>query len=94
LNSEGFNSHSPIKKPFLSKKHIESRFEIAKSWLKYSKEEYKTIIFSGEVNSIYITLMAKGLYGETTRMALKTNICALPLSMEEDPLWRGQSKTP
>ena len=48
LNRADIFAYSPIKKPLLSKKNIQLRFEISQKWLYMGIEKIKSIIFSDE----------------------------------------------
>jgi transposase len=48
LNHHNLFAFSPIKKPLLKPHHINQRYLCAEQWLRLSKEELKTIIFSDE----------------------------------------------
>jgi transposase len=48
LNSMGLFAFSPIKKPCLTRKHIDRRYQISMSWINMGIEKIKTIIFSDE----------------------------------------------
>lgn len=48
LNKMNKYAFSPIKKPVLSLKHIKTRFECSKTWIKMNSNDVKRIIFSDE----------------------------------------------
>lgn len=48
LNAINIFAFSPIKKPLLSKKHIQKRYEASRRWIKMSEDTVKSIIFSDE----------------------------------------------
>jgi transposase len=48
LNSMNIYAFPPVKKPLLSSKNIESRYQLSTNWLNLGIEKIKTIIFSDE----------------------------------------------
>ena len=48
LNRNNIFAFSHIKKPFLNATHIKNRLEAGKTWIKMSKEETDSILFSDE----------------------------------------------
>ena len=91
LNSAMFRARRPIKRPLLTIRHKNARFQWARDHMGWNIRSWKRVHWSDESSFCWIQLMATSAYGDREMQHFNRNILWAQLRLVEEVLLFGDA---